>query len=177
MKEQFDKTKSNDYFITTTNPTYQEQLNKNKYFGEYNNINNVYNMNLVPKNRMNILQKKPIQQKKLSSDLNYKALCIIIVVLVFLALISFLLVYFIKREELSREKAKNSKKNEIHPPTVDPSTSVSSIVNEINEKQKIKLSTTESQINNSFTENTLNAESIILNTSTNKISETVSKTN
>ena len=102
MKEQFDKTKSNDNFITTTNPTYQEQLNKNKYFGEYNNINNVYNMNLVPKNRMNILQKKPIQQKKLSSDLNYKALCIIIVVLVFLALISFLLVYFIKREELSR---------------------------------------------------------------------------
>ena len=37
MKERFDKTKSNDNFISNSNATYQDQLNKQKFFRGYNN--------------------------------------------------------------------------------------------------------------------------------------------
>ena len=164
MSEQIDKTKSNDQFITTTNPTYQEQLNKNKYFGGNNNINNIYNMNLVPKNRMNIIQNnKSNKQKQLSSDLNYKALCIIIVVLLFFGVISILLIYFLK-QDFSNEK-ENSESN-----SSKVANELSALVNETKAKN-------ESRANESFIEYKLNNELSLSDNSTNKSQEINSKTN
>ena len=164
MSEQIDKTKSNDQFITTTNPTYQEQLNKNKYFGGNNNLNNIYNMNLVPKNRMNIIQNnKSNKQKQLSSDLNYKALCIIIVVLLFFGVISILLIYFLK-QDFSNEK-ENSESN-----SSKVANELSALVNETKAKN-------ESRANESFIEYKLNNELSLSDNSTNKSQEINSKTN
>ena len=164
MSEQIDKTKSNDQFITTTNPTYQEQLNKNKYFGGNNNLNNIYNMNLVPKNRMNIIQNnKSNKQKQLSSDLNYKALCIIIVVLLFFGVISILLIYFLK-QDISNEK-ENPKSN-----SSKEAIELSTLVNETKAKNV-------SLANESFIEYKLNNELSLSDNSTNKSQEINSKTN
>ena len=164
MSEQIDKTKSNDQFITTTNPTYQEQLNKNKYFGGNNNLNNIYNMNLVPKNKMNIIQNnKPNKQKQLSSDLNYKALCIIIVVLLFFGVISILLIYFLKQGISNENENENSKSNKVI-------NELSTLVNETKAKN-------ESYTNISFIEYKLTNELSLSDNSTNKSQEINSKTN
>ena len=102
MKENYDKTKSSDKFILNNNPRYQDQLNRLKFFSGYNNINNPYSMNVEPKNEMNILpnqtQTSEQKQRQLSSDLKYKALCFVIVMLLFLGVISFLLIYCLKQK-------------------------------------------------------------------------------
>ncbi len=97
MKERFDKTKSNDNFISNSNATYQDQLNKQKFFRGYNNnqYNNLSGINKIPNNKMNILPSKPKQIEQLYSDFNYKIICVIIIMILFFGVISFLIVYFI----------------------------------------------------------------------------------
>ena len=123
-------------------------------------------MNLVPKNKMNIIQNnKPNKQKQLSSDLNYKALCIIIVVLLFFGLISILLIYFLKQDisnenENSKTKSKSNK-----------------VINELSNLVNETKANNESHTNKSFTEYKLNNELSISNNSTNKSQKINSKTN
>ena len=97
MKERFDKTKSNDDFISNSNATYQDQLNKQKFFRGYNNnqYNNLSGINEIPNNKMNILHNKPNQIEQLDSNFNYKVICVIIIMILFFGVISFLIVYFI----------------------------------------------------------------------------------
>ena len=93
-----DRTKSNAHIFTTQN-SYPEQINKIRYYnGEYGGIINPLNIRLKPINKMKILPNKP-EQKQLSSELNYKVICFIIIILFILGFISFFLVYFLKKPE------------------------------------------------------------------------------
>ena len=87
----YDKTKSNINFITTQK-SYADNINKIKYNIQ---INDTYKKNLRPKNKMNIYPEKPIT-KILSSDLDFKALGLILFIIVILGAISFFLLFFIK---------------------------------------------------------------------------------
>ena len=101
MKDMYnDRTKSNAQLISTQN-SYPEQINKIRYnYEEYGGIINPLNIKLKPKNKMNILPYKPIQnQKQLSSELNYQVICIIILVSFVLGFASFLLVHFLQKSE------------------------------------------------------------------------------
>ena len=93
-----DRTKSNAQLFSTRN-SYPEQINKIRFNNlEYGGIMNTNNIQLKPENKkhkMNIIQFKP-EKKQLSSELNYKVVGIIILVIFILGLISFILVYFLK---------------------------------------------------------------------------------
>jgi len=106
MKDMYnDRTKSNAQLISTQN-SYPEQINKIRYnYEEYGGIINPLNIKLKPKNKMNILPYKPIQnQKQLSSELNYQVICIIILVSFVLGFASFLLVHFLQKSESKSHK-------------------------------------------------------------------------
>ena len=90
-----DKTKSNENFIIS-NISFPEQINKIKYYQGYGGIK--YPL-LKPINKMNILQQQQLEKKKLNSDLNCLPISIIMSVIIIFALISFLLVYFLKIKE------------------------------------------------------------------------------
>ena len=93
-----DRTKSNAQLFSTQN-SYPEQINKIRFNNlEYGGIMNTNNIRLNPENKkhkMNIITFKP-EKKKLSSQLDYKVVGILILVICILGFISFILVYFLK---------------------------------------------------------------------------------
>lgn len=93
-----DRTKSNAILFSTQN-SYAENINKLRNDSrEYGGLMNKNNLRLASEKKMKILPFKPAQ-KILSSELNYKPLGIIILVIIILGFISFFLIYFLKEEK------------------------------------------------------------------------------
>ena len=85
-----EKTKSNALFFTTHN-SYADNINKIRY-NQNVGINNSMSKNLRPINKMNILPYKP-EEKKLNSEINFKVVGIILLMIFFLALIAFIIAF------------------------------------------------------------------------------------
>ena len=89
-----DKTKSNALFFTNQN-SYADNINKFRY-NQNVGINSQMSKNLRPLNKMNILPYKP-EEKKLNSEINALVVGIILLVIVFLAILAFIIIYIIDK--------------------------------------------------------------------------------
>ena len=96
MKEyKDDRTKSSVQLFTTQNSC-AHKINKIRDMREYGGIVNPLNIKLKPTNKMNILPYKPKpKEEKLNTELNFKAVGIILLLIFAFAVISFFIVFSI----------------------------------------------------------------------------------
>ena len=97
-----DKTKSNALFFST-HKSYADNINKIRY-NQNVVINNSLNKNLRRLNKMNILPNKPEPEaNKLNSEINFKVIGIILLIIFLLALIAFIIKIYTNKEQNPQE--------------------------------------------------------------------------